>query len=107
MAEQRLPEEFRDLEPFIGWALEKERQRTEKRVASTMEEIRAFYGAVFPRIEAIMAYLDRFPYDAMPAPARRLFHISLSLVEVANLVERYKRREVIEAVSPLKFASVQ
>jgi hypothetical protein len=31
----------------------------------------------------------------------------LSLVEVSNLVERYKRREAIIAVSPLDYSSVQ
>ncbi len=37
------------------------------------------------------------------APARRLYLISLSLVEVANLVELYKRREAVEACDPLRY----
>ena len=40
---------------------------------------------------------------AAPAPARRLYLISLSLVEVANLVELYKRREAVETCDPLRY----
>ena len=39
----------------------------------------------------------------MPAPQHRLYLISLSLVEVANLVELYKRREAVEACDPLRY----
>jgi hypothetical protein len=107
MTDHSLPEGFSDLAPFIGWALERERQRTEKREASTMDEVRAFYDAVFPRMEEIVAHLDGFPLDALPEKEERLFLLTLSLVEVSNLVERYKRREAIIAVSPLDYSSVQ
>ncbi|MGD9536594.1 MAG: hypothetical protein AB7P52_08150 [Alphaproteobacteria bacterium] len=106
MTDRSLPAPFRDLEPFIGWSLERERQRTEKRESSSMEEVRAFYDAVFPRMDAIVAHLDAYPFDALPEPERRLFLLTLSVVEVSNLVERYKRREVIRAVSPLDYNSV-
>ena len=107
MTDHSLPEGFSDLAPFIGWALERERQRTEKREASTMDEVRAFYDAVFPRMEEIVAHLDAFVLDALPEKEERLFLLTLSLVEVSNLVERYKRREAIIAVSPLEYSSVQ
>ena len=107
MTDHSLPEGFSDLAPFIGWALERERQRTEKREASTMDAVRAFYDAVFPRMEEIVAHLDAFALDALPEKEERLFLLTLSLVEVSNLVERYKRREAIIAVSPLDYSSVQ
>lgn len=105
--EASLPEEFRDLQPYLEWALEPERARTEKRVASSMAEIRDFYDTVLPRLEAMIRYLEEFRDDPMPAPAHRLYLISLSLVEVANLVELYKRREVFEGCDPLRYASDQ
>jgi hypothetical protein len=107
MTDHSLPEGFSDLEPFIDWALERERGRTEKREASTMDEVRAFYDAVFPRMEEIVAHLDAFPFDALPEKEERLFLLTLSLVEVSNLVERYRRREAILAISPLDYSSVQ
>ncbi len=107
MTDRRLPAPFRDLEPYADWSLARERERTEKREASSLEEVRAFYDAMFPRLESIVAHLDQFPYDAMPEPEQRLFFMTLSLVEVSNLIERYKTREVIAAVSPLTYGSVQ
>ena len=39
----------------------------------------------------------------MPAPERRLLLMSLSVIEVASLVEHYRQREVIEACDPLRY----
>ena len=103
MAEPALPDEFQDLAPWLDWALEPERARTKKREASTMAEIRAFYDAVLPRLEEAIRHLEGFRDRDMPAPERRLYLISLSLVEVANLVELYKRREAVEACDPLRY----
>ena len=105
--EPGLPEEFRDLLPYLDWALEPERARTEKRVSSSMESIRDFYDAVMPRLEAMILHLEDFRDGPKPAPAQRLYLISLSLVEIANLVELYKRREVFEGCDPLRYASLQ
>ena len=103
MAEPALQEEFADLAPWLDWALEPERARTEKREASSIEEIRAFYDAVLPRLEEMIRYLEDYRDGDMPAPQHRLYLISLSLVEVANLVELYKRREAVEACDPLRY----
>ena len=89
VAESALPEAFEDLAPFIDWALEPERARTEKKVAASLDEIRAFHDAVFPRLDAMIDYLEGFCGDDMPAPERRLFLMFLSLIEVASLVEHY------------------
>ena len=103
MADAALPEAFEDLVPWLDWALDSERARTAKKMAASMEELRALYDAMMPRMEEIIAYLDGVPSDDRPAPAHRLYLLTLSLVEVANLVEIYKRREVIEACDPLHF----
>ena len=34
-----------------------------------MDELQAFYDAAFPRLEAVMAYLDQFELDALPDDA--------------------------------------
>ena len=104
MAEAPLPQGFEDLASFLDWALEPERARTAKKVESSMAELRAYYDAMMPRLEEIIACLDGLPGgDERPAPAHRLYLMSLSLVEIANLVEIYKRREVVEACDPLHF----
>ena len=101
--EPLLPAPFLDLVPFADWALEPERARTEKRVATSMEETRAFYDAMIRRFNQIVDYLEGYHGQDMPAPAHRLFLMSLSLVEVVTLVELYKRPEAIEACDPLRF----
>ena len=104
MAAAPLPEPFDDLAPWLDWALEPERARTAKKVASSMAEIRAFYDAMKPRLHQIIAYLDGVAGGGnRPAPAQRLYLLTLSLVEVSNLVEIYGRHEVIEACDPLHF----
>lgn len=96
LAERAVPEAFEDLTPWLDWALQTERARTEKGVASSMEDIRALYDTALPRLKAIIRYLEDFRVGDMPSPARNLYLISLSFVEIANLVELHKRREVIE-----------
>ncbi|MCY4396800.1 MAG: hypothetical protein OXC10_16865 [Rhodospirillaceae bacterium] len=103
MNEPSLPDAFGDLAPFVDWALEPERARTEKKMAASMEEIRAFYDAMMLRIDEIFAYLEEHFGSDMPAEAHRLYLMSLSLVEVATLVELYKRRESVHACDPLRF----
>ena len=52
------PADFTDLEPFADWSLETEAERYTKRLSSTMDELQAFYDAVFPRLADAMAHLD-------------------------------------------------
>ena len=78
MSDSLLPGEFSDLEPYAAiWCLPTEGQRFAKRVASTMDEIQAFYDAFFPRAEEAIAYCDKFPLDDMPEDAQRLLLASV------------------------------
>ncbi len=91
-----LPDHFEDLEPFIDWALPTERERNNKRIASKMPAIKAFYDAMLPRARAIIAHLDSFPVNEMPMRETRLMNLLLSLAEVANAVEIFKQPAVID-----------
>ena len=105
MNEPLLPAAFGELAPFADWALESERARTERKAAASMDEIHAFYDAMILRIDDILAYLDDDFGADMPAEAHRLYLMSLSLVEIATLVEFYKRREAVDACDPLRYVS--
>lgn len=106
-APARLPKPFGDLEPFAGWALGSEREREERRLASTIEELRAFYDAVTPRIAAIVSYLNGFALDEMPAPARTLLDLALSWTEIASAVEIYGQPRVINGIDPRRFVRLK
>lgn len=51
----------------------------------------------------MIRHLDGSRDGDMLAPLHSLFLISLSLVEVANLVELNRRREAVEACDPLRY----
>ena len=89
-----LPADFADLEPYAAWCLPTEAERYAKRLASPMDEMQAFYDAAFPRLEQILAYLDGFPFDALPDDARRLLELSYSLVNVSFPVEVWRQARV-------------
>ena len=61
-----LPPQFADLEPFVDWSLPTENTRLEKRLTSTMDEIRAFYDAFLPRATEALTYLNDFALNDMP-----------------------------------------
>ena len=102
-ADRALPERFVDLEPFLDWSVEPESARTARKVNASMDEVRAFYDAMMPRLDEVLEYLERYFGKSMPTPAHRLYLLSLSLVGVATLVELYEQREVVEACDPLRF----
>jgi hypothetical protein len=89
-----LPTGFADLEPFADWALPTEGARYAKRLASTMDELQAFYDAAFPRLEAAMAYLEQFGMDALPDAGKRLLWLFGALVTVSFPVEVWRQPRV-------------
>jgi len=88
------PAEFADLEPFSQWALEHERDRYAKRLASTMDDLQALYDAAFPRLEDAITYVDRFDLDALPDDAARLLWLCYSLVNASFPVEVWRQPRV-------------
>jgi hypothetical protein len=92
MANPLLPPEFSDLEPFAhDWCLASEPERYAKRLASTMDELQAFYDAAFPRAEAAIAYCDRFPLHELPEEANQLLLLLYSLILVSFPVEIWRQ----------------
>jgi hypothetical protein len=86
--ELRLPSEFADLEPFVGrWCLATERERYAQRLASPMAEMKAFYDAMFPRVDAALEHCDLFPLDDLPEDAARLLQLVHSFIMVSFPVE--------------------
>ena len=95
MADTLLPAEFADLEPFVAdWCLDGEPQRYAKRLASTMDEIQAFYDAIFPRAEAAIRHLEQYPLDALPEDAHRLLKLLYSLIVISFPVEIWRQPRI-------------
>ena len=95
MTDRLLPEAFSDLEPLAAtWCLPTERERFARRMASTMNEMQAFYDAFFPRAEDAITYCDGFPLDALPDDARRLLQLLYSLIMVSFPVEAWRQPHI-------------
>jgi len=90
MARVDLPPQFDYLARFAGWALDSERARNRKRLASSMQEIKEFYDVMLSCVDEALEHLNRFSLDAMPVAERNLLNLTLSLAEVANAVELFK-----------------
>jgi hypothetical protein len=90
-----LPADFAALEPFAArWCLSTEHERYTTRLASTMDEMQTFYDAAAPRAEAAMAYLETFPFDALPEGETNLLHLLYSMIQVSFPVEVWRQPRV-------------
>ena len=94
-----LPADFSDLEPFADWAIPTERARYAKRLASTMDELQAFYDAAFPRMEPATTYLEQYDVNDPPEDAKRLLWLYCSLVTVSFPVEVWRQPRVPDSGS--------
>ncbi len=98
MTDARLPAAFADLEPFAAtWCLATESERYARRLASSMDEMQAFYDAFFPRVNEAVDYCDKFPLDDLPDDARRLLELVHSLVMVSMAVEIWHQPRPVDS----------
>ena len=102
-----LPPEFADLEPFAGWAIPTERARYAKRLASSMDELQAFYDAALSRMEEASTYLEQFDVNDLPEDAKRLLWLYCSLVTVSFPVEVWRQPKVPDSGSTSLDAAVE
>ena len=87
-ARRALPAEFADLERFADrWSLPTEAERWAQRHASSIEDMREMYEAMFPRVDAMLVHCDGFPLDDLPVEARNLLYLVFSFVMVSFPVE--------------------
>jgi len=88
------PAAFADLEPFADWAIPTEYARYAKRMSSTMDELQAFYDAVFPRLESSVDYLKSVSMDGISEEDQRLLWLFCSLTTVSFPVEVWRQPKV-------------
>jgi hypothetical protein len=92
MADMKLPSAFAEFEPYAeAWCLATEGERWNQRMSTSMQEMRQFYDAFFPRVEEAIDYCDKFSLDDVPDDALNLLHLIYSLVMVAMAVEIFKQ----------------
>ncbi|MSQ69102.1 MAG: hypothetical protein EXR83_13115 [Gammaproteobacteria bacterium] len=99
-----LPPEFADLERYANdWVLDTEQARNQFRVRQPLAALDDFYHAIFPRMDALCEYIDRYSIDGLPRPAARLLQLGLMLMEVVPAVEIYRAPDVPNAFEFQRF----
>jgi len=95
-----LPAEFADLEPFAStWCLATEPERWAQRLASSMDDLQAFYDACFPRVDEAIDYCDTFDLHAMPDDAARLLELLCSFALVSYPIEVWQQIQPVNTGS--------
>ena len=102
-----LPEQFANLEPFADWALPTEGDRYAKRLASTMDELQAFYDAAFPRLVESTDHLRSVSLDDISDEDRNLMWLFAALVTVSFPVEVWRQPRVPESGASTFDASLE
>jgi hypothetical protein len=94
----RLPAGFTELERFVPtWSLATETERWNRRLASSMEELTAFYDAFRPRLEEAIEHGNRFPLEDLPDDVTNLLRLIYSFVMVAMAVEIFRQPKTVDA----------
>jgi hypothetical protein len=100
---QKLPAKYRALEPFIAdWALETEADRLKKLVATSIDDLRAFYDAIYPHAAAIRDELSERKLDALAPEEKTLFFLLMTFIEVAHPIELNWKETDIDDAFPLE-----
>jgi len=101
MTQTRLPAPFCALEPFVAdWALETEEQRLKKLVATSIDDLRVFYEAIFGLAAEIRDYLCERRLDALTSQEKTLLFLLLTFIEVAHPIElNWKETDIDDAFS--------
>jgi hypothetical protein len=95
-----LPAAFADLEPFAEtWVHDTERGRYDQRLASTMDELQAFYDAFYPRANDALDHLDKLELDELPDDALNLLRLCYALSTISFAVDCFKQPRIPDSGS--------
>lgn len=83
-----LPDQFKQLQSFAGWALSTQVLRNSKRAVTPIDELQVVYDALLPEIENIMNYLDTFPFhEPLSEENENLKNLALAFMEISHPIE--------------------
>jgi len=100
----RLPQCFQALECWLDdWVLADSTARHHKRLTTPLAETRAFYDALLPQAEAVLAHLATRQLGALDAADERLLKLMLSLAEIGPAIEWYGTGNYPDAFDARRF----
>lgn len=103
MSTQELPAQFAALQPWTEkWGLATEQERNNARVTSELAEIQAFYDAVMPQMDDILAFLGDYDETA-ETPVQNLTCLAKSFIEASVCVELFRSPTVPDGFDYRRF----
>lgn len=77
-----LPKAFSELERWSFWSLATEKERYAQRSQSTIDELKAFCGALQPHMEDLIQYLSKFKWGTpLSDEDMNLYNLGLAYME--------------------------
>lgn len=99
MSNQRLPDGYEVLEPFVDyWAVYGTQARDDKRTESTEAQRKAFYTIAKDHIPRALAELDQTPLADFNDKQNTLMNLLLGFAHVVNAVELLDKGEARHAM---------
>lgn len=96
--------DFSALQRYVAtWALPTMQERRNRRLMSTLDELKEFHAAMLPHLEPIIEFLNQFPVDDIPQEHRPLAWLTLAMCEVDDPVCKWRSVTLDEALDPRKF----
>jgi len=93
-----LPPEFAEFEEYAArWSLPTETERFERRMASDMDDMGAFYAAFSPRLDEAIEFCDKYPLDELPEDVQHLLQLIHSYVMVSMPVEIFHQPKIVDS----------
>ncbi len=103
MTAKTLDPQFADLVSWVQtWALDSEGERLATRAATAFPDLRLFYDALAPRMDAIVAHLDATPLRALSDDQKTLFELAQSFFEVSLAVELLQEPDEATMLPPAR-----
>lgn len=101
-ARHALPSGFEDLQALVApWALPTEPERYARRLATPLQQLREFYDALHPRMDAALRHLagvSAADARAVNAADRNLFYLTLAFFEASHPIElHWKSQDLLDA----------
>ena len=101
MSDSQLPSQFVSLEPWREkWAKKHEQERRDARLASSIEELTAFYDVMLAGIDDIMAHLNKWALEDLPESERLLLRMCMSFMDISRAVEHWGEPDLPPTDSP-------
>ncbi|KQM99244.1 hypothetical protein ASE85_11080 [Sphingobium sp. Leaf26] len=103
MTTTQLPSEFTDLQPYVDeWALRGQTARYDQMLRAGIDQLRTFYDAMMPRMDAVIAHLNRYDIDAMPPAEQTLFNLAATFAETAHPIDFKWKKVQFDEVHPIE-----